>query len=67
MTGPIQTSPQQDVRLTLFVTGQTPRSQNAVANLKQFCDRFLPERYATPLLCDGSPMSMPRPTDGSPS
>ena len=33
------------VRLTLFVTGQTPRSRNAVINLKEFCDRFLPGRY----------------------
>jgi circadian clock protein KaiB len=46
MTAPLQTSPQgADVRLTLFVTGQTPRSQNAVVNLKQFCDRFLADRY----------------------
>ena len=39
--------PQEEiqVKLTLFVIGQTPRSQNAIINLKEFCSRFLPGRY----------------------
>ena len=46
MTRSVQRPPREvEVRLTLFVTGQTPRSQNAVVNLKQFCDRFLADRY----------------------
>jgi circadian clock protein KaiB len=31
--------------LTLFVTGATPRSMRAVANIRSFCDRELKEDY----------------------
>jgi circadian clock protein KaiB len=31
--------------LTLYVTGQTPRSQRAIANLRSLCDQELKGRY----------------------
>jgi circadian clock protein KaiB len=31
--------------LTLYVTGQTPRSQRAIASLKELCERELRNRY----------------------
>lgn len=31
--------------LRLYVAGQTPRSLSAFANLKRFCEQFLPNRY----------------------
>lgn len=31
--------------LRLYVAGQTPRSITALANLKQFCERYLAGRY----------------------
>jgi circadian clock protein KaiB len=31
--------------LRLFVSGFTPRSQRAIANLKDICDRYLAGRY----------------------
>lgn len=33
------------VVLQLFVTGQTPRSLRALANLRRICDQKLPGRY----------------------
>ena len=30
----------------LYVTGATPRSTQAILNLKQICERYLPQRYA---------------------
>ncbi|MDX2194384.1 MAG: circadian clock KaiB family protein [Gemmatimonadales bacterium] len=32
-------------RFTLFVTGQTPRSQRAIANLRALCEEQLPGAY----------------------
>jgi circadian clock protein KaiB len=32
--------------LRLYVAGQTPRSLAALSNLKQFCEEYLPDRYA---------------------
>jgi circadian clock protein KaiB len=31
--------------LRLYVAGQTPRSLAALANLKRFCEEYLPDRY----------------------
>jgi circadian clock protein KaiB len=31
--------------LRLYVTGSTPRSTRAVANLRQLCEQHLPDRY----------------------
>lgn len=31
--------------LRLYVAGQTPRSTTALANLKRYCEEFLPDRY----------------------
>ena len=31
--------------LKLFVTGQTPRSINAISNIRRLCERELPGRY----------------------
>jgi circadian clock protein KaiB len=31
--------------LRLFVTGQTPRSINAISNIRRLCERELPGRY----------------------
>jgi circadian clock protein KaiB len=31
--------------LTLYVTGQTPRSQRAIANLRELCEQELQGRY----------------------
>ena|SRR5579883_2747516 len=31
--------------LTLYIAGQTPRSLAAIANLKSFCESYLPNRY----------------------
>lgn len=39
-------NPQPSYGLTLFVTGAGPRSARAVANVRAFCDRELPEDYA---------------------
>lgn len=32
-------------KLRLFVTGQTPRSINAISNIRRLCERELPGRY----------------------
>jgi circadian clock protein KaiB len=32
--------------LRLYVAGQTPRSLTALANLKRFCEEYLPDRYS---------------------
>lgn len=31
--------------LRLYVTGKTPNSLRAIANLKELCDKYLPGRY----------------------
>ncbi|MCW3052907.1 MAG: thiol-disulfide isomerase [Chthonomonadales bacterium] len=35
----------QTYRLRLYVTGTTPRSIRAIANLRNICEEYLPERY----------------------
>jgi circadian clock protein KaiB len=32
--------------LRLYVSGNSPRSTRAIHNLRQVCDRYLPERYS---------------------
>jgi circadian clock protein KaiB len=33
------------VRLTLYITGHTPRSEQAIVNLRRFCEENLGEPY----------------------
>ncbi len=35
----------QEFRLTLFITGQTPRSEHAIANLRRICEKELANQY----------------------
>lgn len=35
----------QKFRLTLFITGQTPRSEHAIANLRRICEKELSNQY----------------------
>lgn len=35
----------QKFRLTLFITGQTPRSEHAIANLRRICEKELINQY----------------------
>jgi circadian clock protein KaiB len=35
----------QKFRLTLFITGQTPRSEHAIANLRRICEKELANQY----------------------
>jgi circadian clock protein KaiB len=34
-----------EVRLTLYIAGQTPRSLTALSNLKRFCTNYLAAKY----------------------
>lgn len=40
-----QTSVGGRYSLRLYVTGSTERSTEAVANIRQLCDKYLPDRY----------------------
>lgn len=40
-----QTSAGGRYSLRLYVTGSTERSTEAVANIRQLCDKYLPDRY----------------------
>lgn len=35
----------QKFHLTLFITGQTPRSEHAIANLRRICEKELANQY----------------------
>lgn len=35
----------QKFSLTLFITGQTPRSEHAIANLRRICEKELANQY----------------------
>jgi circadian clock protein KaiB len=36
--------------LRLFISGLTPRSQRAIDNLRNICERYLPGRYRTEVI-----------------
>jgi circadian clock protein KaiB len=45
VAGPVSSSDGACYVLRLYVTGKTPNSLRAIANLKELCDRYLPGRY----------------------
>lgn len=45
IAGPVSSSSEPCYVLRLYVTGKTPNSLRAIANLKELCERYLPGRY----------------------
>ena len=45
MTGPPASEPDGRYKLRLFVTGSTPRSARAIANMRKICEENLHGRY----------------------
>lgn len=45
IAGPVSSSNEACYVLRLYVTGKTPNSLRAIANLKELCERYLPGRY----------------------
>ena len=45
MTGPPEAEPDGRYKLRLFVTGSTPRSARAIANMRRICEENLHGRY----------------------
>lgn len=40
-----ETSSKQRYELRLYVTGNSPRSSQAITNVRALCEEFLPDRY----------------------
>ena len=45
VAGPVSSPQGACYVLRLYVTGKTPNSLRAIANLKELCDNYLPGRY----------------------
>lgn len=45
VSGPVSSPQGACYVLRLYVTGKTPNSLRAIANLKELCDQYLPGRY----------------------
>ncbi|MCB2409980.1 circadian clock protein KaiB [Hymenobacter lucidus] len=42
---PLENAAEESWELRLYVAGQTPKSVTALANLKRYCEQYLPGRY----------------------